>query len=964
MLDYQNIVDTCRALTVPGAEAPAEFVAAAAADYSLACQKVNARLSRCGELLRRGLRSEALQQADIDPNLVDLTGLLDFPEREAFLRLCVAHRIAVPTSIDLDIAAELNQAYAAEQPIESLLRVHRRYAMARAPIAERLVILRRLAELDPQSPIWREDVLLFEKERARELRTELLAADRAGDLNRIVVLDREVHSDSWLEIPFESLLNLATTLRDKHTVRRAREELEEIARGLNAAFSSFDLVNARRLRDEWTKKLPAGRINSDHPIFERAGPALDWIAAQDEAEVRLNEHRRAVAELEEAIELREPLEELERLYHLATEHGHAVPEVLTTRFRNRVALLQAAAVRRTRILTTSIVCFSLLAAAAVGTIVWFQVQRSRMTAHCTALQQLIDANKLPEALRYVERLETDAPGLTRTAALAELIVTVHALDAETQERKVDFQAAIRAADIGEAAVDENELRRAAELANSTEEKAQVASLQQKAQRLHAAEQQRQDKAYLDELQRLAARLDAMDEEPLRDPDSRWAELREIKTELAAAGRSYPQITPVAAAQKKTIEARLSALEAGVDRLRRDRAHEKELAARINQQEAFLAELTKYTELPDANPARKADYQQVLSETPLMETVASWNRLAEKWNSEDRSDWGPQEASRATAEIQEVLQKAGAAPAAGTLETIQTYLAKIKARQPVEGKKPLVAMLGDKLITDTWMIRTKDGKRYYFEHDPDIRAGSYKGLDYYTDFNYNVKRESFGLDSITYQGRAPQVVLAQEVGEYLKSPKNRDWERAFCNAITALRRPTPADGLPEVDPILLLRLLNQTLKVACASSEAMTVGFSSWQQSLERSQVSPYANWLDPDDPKGTDQRNLATLEMSSLPDLQASIMAVAERRRQFLTERLAIYEWIGSLRRSGTANWICSMGTDVKSRSDGDLYVLVRDAGSGKANWITVGKLVAGTAQISIGAVSLVEGRPVYLEVR
>ena len=79
--------------------------------YCEACCETNRRLRECGDLLRKGHRSEAIQLAKIEPDLLEMVELLG-PQREAWLHLrrISLESSAPPPELDLVIAAELNQA--------------------------------------------------------------------------------------------------------------------------------------------------------------------------------------------------------------------------------------------------------------------------------------------------------------------------------------------------------------------------------------------------------------------------------------------------------------------------------------------------------------------------------------------------------------------------------------------------------------------------------------------------------------------------------------------------------------------------------------------------------------------------------------------------------------------------------------------------------------------------------------
>src|SRR5262249_41238807 len=181
MLDYQRIVDDVRSSLYSSGPEAAETVRAAAKAYGEACGEVNERLRRCNELLKAGLRSEAIQQCEVEPNLLDIVATLDFPERDYWVQLLNHHGVNVPGPLLLDVAADLNEAYAVEQPLETLLDRHRLLALAHSPLNMRIRTMRKLAEVDPLNPIWREDLMIFERQRHKDIQREASEAIASAD---------------------------------------------------------------------------------------------------------------------------------------------------------------------------------------------------------------------------------------------------------------------------------------------------------------------------------------------------------------------------------------------------------------------------------------------------------------------------------------------------------------------------------------------------------------------------------------------------------------------------------------------------------------------------------------------------------------------------------------------------------------------------------------------------------------
>src|SRR4051812_40971078 len=95
MQSYQYYIDDIQTAVYSPEMADPDFLRDAAAQYAEACAEANQRLRQVGQLLKRGLRSEALQLTEEEPNLLDFVGMLDFPELPAWrdlLKRWVWHR--------------------------------------------------------------------------------------------------------------------------------------------------------------------------------------------------------------------------------------------------------------------------------------------------------------------------------------------------------------------------------------------------------------------------------------------------------------------------------------------------------------------------------------------------------------------------------------------------------------------------------------------------------------------------------------------------------------------------------------------------------------------------------------------------------------------------------------------------------------------------------------------------------
>ena len=161
MTEYQGIIDNIVAFVSSSQIVEAKGVPEWAEAYTELCHQTNERLRRCADALKRGLRSDAIQIADEEPNVLDLVSALDFPGVTEWRGLCALQGLSQPPQLLLEVAAAINEAYATEQPTACMLAHHRLMAVARAPLRDRIVMMRRIAVQDPRSLFWDDDIQVF-----------------------------------------------------------------------------------------------------------------------------------------------------------------------------------------------------------------------------------------------------------------------------------------------------------------------------------------------------------------------------------------------------------------------------------------------------------------------------------------------------------------------------------------------------------------------------------------------------------------------------------------------------------------------------------------------------------------------------------------------------------------------------------------------------------------------------------
>ena len=203
MADYQRVVEFLRDLRQSGGGAAGlqvtDQVVRAAETFAQACVEANERLRQCSAFLQQGLRTEAIHLAEQTPNLLDMVAALDLPDPETWAEFCQNNGLAVPPALQMERATQLNEAYAHGAGMEELLAKHRRLALARGAVRDRLAVLRQIAAAEGGNGVWEKDVRLFEKARLKELPAAFHAAMKGRDEGTIRDLMEEVHGAPWVE---------------------------------------------------------------------------------------------------------------------------------------------------------------------------------------------------------------------------------------------------------------------------------------------------------------------------------------------------------------------------------------------------------------------------------------------------------------------------------------------------------------------------------------------------------------------------------------------------------------------------------------------------------------------------------------------------------------------------------------------------------------------------------------------
>ncbi|MDB5354717.1 MAG: hypothetical protein JWN24_1170 [Phycisphaerales bacterium] len=335
MSDATHTVEIIRAFLAAGGGGGAEL-AEVAGDYAELCREANARLLRCADFLREGLRGEALQFAACRPPLLALAGVLDFPEFGSWEHACDSMGWRRPVRLIAQAARDLAAAVAQQEPLRDLLARHRFLALSRAPLPARLTALRELAAADPGNPLWKHDVATLEAARFAELRTEIVTALKSGDGEWVEKLLEEVSAGPWhAPVPadlLEALSRTTAALRES----RLSAELTALVPRVRAAYAAMSYDECRQVFAEWGRAVKEAKLPVPDDLRREIMPLARWLDEQEQRQQRESHFRDACAALAAAVEAGAEGEDLRAQYRAALGYEMEIPADLAVTYRRRI----------------------------------------------------------------------------------------------------------------------------------------------------------------------------------------------------------------------------------------------------------------------------------------------------------------------------------------------------------------------------------------------------------------------------------------------------------------------------------------------------------------------------------------------------------------------------------------------------------------------------------------------------
>ncbi|MFC1757872.1 hypothetical protein ACFL2H_03770 [Planctomycetota bacterium] len=960
MREYEKIVEDIRNLLESESSVSEDRIIGLEVRFIDAINEVNARLRQCESLLQRGLRSEAIQQCEVSPNLLDAVSVLDFSECDLWTEFVVQNcKHAAPPSLNSEFAAELNEAYTEEASLSDLLRLNRLNALKRSSLSDRLTILRRIALRDASNPIWQEDIKTFEKVRHSQIQKEVQVAVSQNDVSVLSSLEQEVRSDRWIYPPSDPIINRVVKAHTSLRVKVARRELRNLIEELTQAYASFDVDAGRRLRSRWLAQAAIGISGTNDELEELASPALQWLSEQDRIDTEESNFKSSIEELTVALDDSAARPELERLAFKLESFDRDFPPILHNRLLERYQTLEVSARRRGRLIAGA---SGVLILAAAGVLVWTAIAAKNATdlaAYESNTKKLVTSNNIDQARQYVK----SAPEWVRNSAGIKKIVEFDIPKIEEQERQRKARFRQHLANVIQympswdgytKAVEE--LERATELSVNDIERTEISSARQKLESARIARQKNVDSQFLSELDAFRTKCEQIDQ-----TDSTVVE------HLENEGNSLANTPHVAYELKQQLALLLERLAAQKRAARKSKSKSTALAAisrSVGNLPNYRRKLNSYVAAMPQSPKSITFKRLIEDEYKFWSGIEQWNTIIDNCSRIDYRKLAPSRAIEEIERLERVLTEYPGFPNPDRVQELVTSLRSVGSRvtegQPIQSA--LLQAFQDRQISDVNTAFVRDGNellRYYLPTSRPPRTFLDKiTLKYYTGFDLNATKSSTMnndvLDNSDGRFESPQQLFSDYATDKLSSVDDTNWESSFYSVILKLHDDE------RIEPILKLQIMRRVLEIACAGSRPMQQVFGDSIDILNASNVDETANWIDPHDDNGRKASRAARKILQRMDSPDSRVDELKAKLRELIRPHLGPrHKWVGWLHRD-ESKWTCEI-PDKHSKFRGKLYAVHASDEPGVPEFTIIGTKNRDAVLINDDSSVLVEGRPVYL---
>jgi len=931
-----------------------------AAEYAAAIAKANERLDECIGLIRKGLRSEALQRVRMAPNLLDVAADLEFPEFAEWIEILQFYSIDVPDNLDADAVAQINEALIEEQPLEELLRQHRRLAIAKAPLAWRLKVLRQIAELDSLNTVWLDDIQAWETIRVSQLATEFqrIASNSLSDKDLHSLKD-ELAFPRWIVKPPADLLEKVSGLSAQRLYSTQLVDLKSLADSLHNAFASGDEQASLQLASQWEAGLAKLKSPPPRNLLEDVAPALEWI--QDRVRDRAQEKKYDGLQGKlTALLLKSSSTEFElnTAYRDLIALQLGIEPLLEQRYDTRIREMQQSAKRKQILALTAIVASALFLASGLGFWLWNRNYRAAVDASVARLEQLIDQEDLVQAQTVHQSLLDQSPSVAKASEIIALKTNLDSKQAAEQKRIEQAALAIEAADSETEELLSTERIAAAErIAKTEEEKAKIKSIRMRFEDYQRKLAEEELQLLRADLKGLEDKLETLKKSPVASVED--AAIDGILFDIKSLSDKHPKALVLGNSLIDLAYQRASSLRDSFRKQKRemDRKQEGLIGIRgASSLKDYESQLKKFKEaLPE--DVYSLEFQESLKESSLWESTERWNQWCNDLGQQLTSGLNEKSSKELVLRLEELRATLANPPGQAYMDGFRKIADSFSKRDEILSQ--FGEELKDSVIIELKTLQSEQPNKRVFIHQEDVSDIAKKisrntsttnsTIPAISDATGSVSNRDFrGKLTITEEPRQSILNLIRTIDSNKTQIVSR-WESEMLKQVEFIvNRPGFEGAIKEL-------LFSRLVTAASEGSISFQRAFADVQSELNGSSEKR-KRWYEEKEATDSMGESLVNLYKTAVERVEAFQKNDEAALSALSRSRLV---WVGSILRDGQNKLQANLyRADVP---DGLLWVVVPNAEKTRnGKLVQIGNVTGKTPSLDAATAEAISGRPLF----
>ncbi|MBR6058424.1 MAG: hypothetical protein IKP58_09690 [Victivallales bacterium] len=370
------------------------------------CRLANERLLRCNDYLDKGMRSEAIYEAQTQPDLLQLADLLASDDLKKWRNICIDLELTPYQPLNDQIVARLRQEATREAALAPLLKDYRRYVY-QSDHENCIRVLREIREKDPDNPTWKTNLEPLENATLDAWIQQAESALGVMDLARLKVIFNELnHPFRAVPAPEVLMKRLRIALMSERS-GDLKQDGEKLLGRLQKAMGDEDVDEIEALQKKCEE------LAKDEAFLNKPSGWDETLKESKELVETLARRRAKQADFNKALSaLRDTLEggratemELRHEWERVEAWEMPVPELLRKQVEETLAGKRAARLRKARMMACAVGAAVVCVVVVVLLMLWTQNRKHLRQTQLKEMQALYEGSKIDELEKYMQQLE-------------------------------------------------------------------------------------------------------------------------------------------------------------------------------------------------------------------------------------------------------------------------------------------------------------------------------------------------------------------------------------------------------------------------------------------------------------------------------------------------------------------------------------------------------------------------------